>query len=493
MKEKRIVDLISKIESTKEELIAGISDIGELFLKDSYDINDLFGNLTESLLHFGASDVYIFDDSGKPVFSNTANVSKIDPVFLKSKDTSKVKAFLGIDRLKKVVKMGLGCKIEHFCIVSFDDEPKNQDLVLIKLLIRHYSGLVCMLFRFSNLACRVALRLIYNFDKDTYMHSYRVKLYAEGLANIMGFDDESIKKIKVASMLHDFGKLFIPPDILKKPGRLNEEEFEVVKRHVTAGEHFLRAMGVTDKEILDVVKYHHEKLDGSGYPEGRTSLSNICWIIQAADILDAVQTSRSYKESLGIRFLKEEFMKMRGLLPDEVIDATIDFIDSDRFYMDRKKILKKQNHFKVTNHINDVFELVNKLKNENAGLKREVTLYKKIINKEMKELENLREKMKQRKYNVEFILLSSFEKLGKLISVVAFSNGRVVSIYKDPVDIEVLRHCTQKKRKYKTGGKDLYFEYLLTKNGFDICAIFEGKPNGVTPSLKALIEGLNFL
>ncbi len=492
MKEERIVDLISKIESIKEELIAGIDDIGKLFLKDSYNINDLFGNLTKGLLHFGASNVYIFDDSGEPVFSNTTNVSKIDPGFLKSKGTSKIKTFLGIDRLKKVAKMGLGCKNEYFCIVSFDGEPKNQDLVLMKLLIRHYSGLACMLFRFSNLAYRVALRMLYNFDKDTYMHSYRVKLYAEGLANIMGFDNERIKKIKLASMLHDFGKLFIPPNILKKPGRLNEEEFEIVKRHVTAGEHFLRAMGITDKDVLNVVKYHHEKLDGRGYPEGRINLSDMCWIIQAADILDAIQTSRSYKESLGIRFLKEEFLKMRGLLPDEVIDATIDFIGSDRFYVCRKKILKRQSHFEPTNRINDVFELVNKLKNENAGLKREVALYKKIINKEMKELESLRERMKLNKHNVEFVLLNSLEKLGKLISVVVLSNGRVVSIYKDPVDLEVLKHCAQKERELKTSGKDLYFEYLLTRNGFEICAIFEGKPNGVTPSLKSLIEGLNF-
>ncbi len=492
MREEKIINLISKIEAIKEELIKGIDDIGELFLKDKYTFDGLFNNLIKGLLNYGASRIYIYDNKGMPLHSNIEKLSKIDPALLKSKGTTKLKATLQLDKNKKVAKMGLGCNSEYFCVISFENDPKNHVLVLIKLLIRHYSSLICFLSKHNDFACRLALRLLYNFDRDTYMHSYRVKLYSQELAKSLGFDNDQVKKIRLASMLHDFGKLFIPPHILKKPGKLDQDEFEIVKRHVTKGERFLRLMGMTDAEILNVVKYHHEKLDGSGYPEGRRDLSDICWVFQAADILDAIQTSRSYKESLGIKFLKDEFLRMRGYLPDKVIDATINFIGSDRFYVCRKRILKKQNSFKPSNSINDVFEFVNKLKNENAGLKREVALYKKIIDKEMKELESLREKMKLNRHNVEFVLLNSLEKLGKLTSVVIFSNGRVVSIYKDPVDLEVLRHCSEKARNLKTDGKDVYFEYLTTRNGFDICAIFEGKPKGVTPSLKALIEGLAF-
>jgi len=492
MKEEKILDLIGKIEAAKEELVKGINDTGGLFLKDKLPIKELFKNLNKGLLNRGASRVYIFDEKGNPLYANANDLPSIDPVLLKSKGTTKLKEFLKLDSDKKIAKMGLGCKNEYFCVVGFDGEPRNYDLVLIRLLIRHYSSLFCLLKKLNDFACRLALRLLYNFDRDTYMHSYRVKLYAQELARGMGFDDEQIKKVKLASMLHDFGKLFIPPSILKKPGKLDQGEFEIVKRHVTKGEYFLRLMGLMDTCILNVVRYHHEKVDGSGYPEGKKYLDDMCWIIQAADILDAIQTSRSYKESVGIKFLKDEFLKMRGLLPDRVIDATVDFVGSDKFYLCRKKILKRQSFFEPSNNVNDVFELVNKLKNENAGLKREVALYKRIIDKEMKEVENLRQKIGLNRHNVEFVLLDSLEKLGKLSSVVVFKNRKVVSIYKDPVDLEVLECCFNGEKYLKADGKEVNLEYLKTRNGFEICAIFEGKPKMVSPSLRILIEGLAF-
>ncbi len=493
MKEKNILRLIDNLSKFKEELLSNLGDLSELFAKTFKNKNELYEGVAKGLLKFGAVFVCIVDIKGNIVFSYPKSDARSSLLVIDPKATLlNIKSLFNIQNADYMLKEPFGCRNDLFCVVVFSKKVKSHELPLANILIKHFNSLLC----FNTTSDKqqkiisATLKLLYNLDRDTYMHSYRVKLYAYEIAKIFGLDERSTEKIKTASMLHDFGKLFIPVDILKKPGRLTKMEFEIVKRHSIKGYEYLRLFGLEDEEILEVVKYHHEKLDGSGYPEGKIKLSNLCWIVQSADILDAIQSSRSYKNSLGIKFLVDEIEGLREVLPDNVIDATLKFINSDKFYLCRKRIKSKKGVIMQSFELLDNHEAVNKLKDENMGLKREVNLYKKIIQKETKIIESFKDTLKKNSNKIEFILFNTLESLGKLRCVVILEGSSVVSIHKAPISIDIIKCCIDGCSNVSFNNKEIFFEHFLTKSGHDVCAIFEGSKANATPSVNALISSL---
>ena len=134
-------------------------------------------------------------------------------------------------------------------------------------------------------------------DGYTYGHSQRVTRHAEGIARAMGVPEEDVARIRTAAALHDVGKLHTPREILNKPGRLSEEEFAVIKRHPGDGADMLAGIG--DAEITAMVRHHHERLDGAGYPHGLAGedIPLGARIIAVADTFDAMTSSRSYRRA----------------------------------------------------------------------------------------------------------------------------------------------------------------------------------------------------
>ena len=493
MKEKNILKLIDNLSSFKEKLLTDLGDLGELFAITFKNKAELYENLAKGLFKYGAVFVCLVDIKGKVVFSYPKSNARSSLLIVNPEATLlKIKSLFNLQNADYMLKEPLGCKKDLFCIVVFSKKVKSHELPLANILIKHFNSLLC--FSYANdkqqRIISAALKLLYNLDKDTYMHSYRVKLYAFEIAKIFGLGERSLGKIKTASMLHDFGKLFIPVDILKKPGKLTRMEFEIVKRHSMRGYEYLKLFGIEDEEILEIVKYHHEKLDSSGYPEGRTDLSNLCWIVQSADILDAIQSSRSYKNSLGVKFLVDEIEGLRGLLPDNVIDVTLKFIRSDRFYLCRKRIKDKkgvigQSIGSLGNH-----EAINQLKDENMGLKREIDLYKKIIQKEVKIIESFRDALKKNNNKIEFILFNTLASLGKLKGVIVLEGNNIVSIHKAPISIDIIKCCVDGCTNASFNNKEMFFEHFMTKNGRNVCAIFEDSKANITPSANILISSL---
>ena len=162
-------------------------------------------------------------------------------------------------------------------------------------------------------------------SKDPYLkgHSARVALYAVEIASIMGLDDETIQVVSRGAMLHDLGKLSIMDTILRKPDRLTADEFSLIKAHPVVGERILKPLRFLQREAC-CVRAHHERFDGSGYPDGLKGedIPLAARIVTVADVFDAVTSNRPYRTALSVDAARDEIARGRGTHFDpQVADA----------------------------------------------------------------------------------------------------------------------------------------------------------------------------
>jgi putative nucleotidyltransferase with HDIG domain len=152
----------------------------------------------------------------------------------------------------------------------------------------------------SNKDALISLVRIKKKDEYTYMHSLAVSALCISFAQHLGLDAKATKQIGVGGLLHDFGKVKIPLEVLTKPGPLTEKEFEIMKRHVEHGECMLRQTSRIDESSICVTAHHHERLDGTGYPAGlrEDQISLFGQIAAIVDIYDALTAERCYKDSI---------------------------------------------------------------------------------------------------------------------------------------------------------------------------------------------------
>jgi HD-GYP domain-containing protein (c-di-GMP phosphodiesterase class II) len=143
-------------------------------------------------------------------------------------------------------------------------------------------------------------------EKDPYTrgHSDRVTRYSVLIATEMGLKDDDIDKIRISAQLHDVGKIGIEDRILKKPGALTPEEFEIMKTHTTKGAAILRPVEAL-RDMLPGIELHHESLDGRGYPYGLKSdqIPLMPRIIMVADTFDAMTTNRPYQAAMDPEYV----------------------------------------------------------------------------------------------------------------------------------------------------------------------------------------------
>lgn len=135
-------------------------------------------------------------------------------------------------------------------------------------------------------------------NDPVYAHSINVALIANILGRWLDFSDEDLKVLTVAGLLHDVGKSRIPENILNKPGKLSSSEFEIIKNHPIYGHNLLKGRGM-DSRILNATLQHHERSDGSGYPNGLKDdeIDSFAKIIAIADVYDAMTASRDFRSS----------------------------------------------------------------------------------------------------------------------------------------------------------------------------------------------------
>lgn len=159
-------------------------------------------------------------------------------------------------------------------------------------------------------------------DRYTYMHSSRVSKHAIQVAAKMGMGRGEIENLFLASLLHDIGKINVPEEVLKKPGKLTDEEFAMIKKHPGDGADMLRKTAYAD--LADIVEQHHERVNGRGYPFGLKGDEILleAKIIGVCDTFDAMTEDRAYRKALTADFAMNEIKNLAGIQYDpEVVKA----------------------------------------------------------------------------------------------------------------------------------------------------------------------------
>lgn len=173
-------------------------------------------------------------------------------------------------------------------------------------------------------------------DLRTSKHSQRVSEYSAMIAREYGFTEDEQENLRNAALLHDIGKIGIPDSVLNKPARLTDEEYAVMKTHVTRGAEILKDFTLID-HVVEGARYHHERYDGKGYPDGLKGEEIPLYgrIIAIADAFDAMTANRVYRKRQDFDYVMGELHKGRGTQFDpELLDIFLKLIDDKKIDID---------------------------------------------------------------------------------------------------------------------------------------------------------------
>lgn len=170
-------------------------------------------------------------------------------------------------------------------------------------------------------------------DPYTAGHQQRVAELACTVAREMGLGEDDVYGLRMASVIHDLGKITVPAGILAKPGRLSDLEYELIKNHVRTGYDILKKIEFP-WPLADIILQHHERLDGSGYPRGLKDgdIMRPARILAVADVFETMASHRPYRPSLGLQRALDELQDHSGTLYDkEVVSVLIRLVGENRF------------------------------------------------------------------------------------------------------------------------------------------------------------------
>lgn len=181
--------------------------------------------------------------------------------------------------------------------------------------------------------------------KDTYTrgHSDRVSEYSVLLGKKLGLSEEDINTLKIGGLFHDIGKIGVPDSILLKESKLTDDEYSEIKNHPSIGAHILSNATIF-KDVVPIVKHHHERYDGNGYP-GKLKGEEIPYLARiaaVADAFDAMTSRRTYRDSLAIDTVKSEIERCKGTQFDPILaDVFLDILNNE--YNKIEEIREKYN------------------------------------------------------------------------------------------------------------------------------------------------------
>lgn len=170
-------------------------------------------------------------------------------------------------------------------------------------------------------------------DPYTAGHQKHVSELATAIAKEMGLSEEQVNGVHLAAIIHDLGKIHIPAEILSRPGKLSNIEFMLIQTHPQSGYDILKDVKFP-WPIADIILQHHEKIDGSGYPQGLKGNQILleAKIISVADVVEAISSHRPYRAALGIEAALDEIKKGRGIIYEaSVVDACLKLITEKGF------------------------------------------------------------------------------------------------------------------------------------------------------------------
>ncbi len=170
-------------------------------------------------------------------------------------------------------------------------------------------------------------------DKYTNGHSTRVAEYTAMLSRELGYDDETVEKYTNIALLHDIGKIGVPPEVLNKPGKLTDEEFKIIKSHSSLGYRVLKDISIMP-ELAVGAGAHHERPDGKGYPKGLKGdeIPRVAQIIAVADTFDAMYSDRPYRKRMNFDKAVSIIKEVSGTqLESDVVDAFLRLVEQGEF------------------------------------------------------------------------------------------------------------------------------------------------------------------
>lgn len=196
---------------------------------------------------------------------------------------------------------------------------------------------------------KVLIKIIYLIDyKDNYTlkHCENVSKYSILLGKQLGLDKTDLKIIEIGAFLHDIGKIGIPDFLLVKSTSLTNKEFELIKKHVTIGEALMPNVGY--EEIKKIIRYHHERIDGRGYPDGLkgSDIPYFARIVSVADTFDAMITQRAYNNPKTLNEAFTELLKVSNKqvsgsgeiiqqLDSHLVKVFINLIKNNKYLMEK--------------------------------------------------------------------------------------------------------------------------------------------------------------
>jgi HD-GYP domain-containing protein (c-di-GMP phosphodiesterase class II) len=339
--------MIKKIKVKDLKVGMFVHDFNCNWVKHPFFVNQMKikdDKVKDKLLQYGIKEILIDIDQGCDVGGSTVEEIKLDPVkevvkpdkeqksdeageseVIQKKTVQQVPLEREINRARKIqnetvkavgqvindIKMGKHVETKTL-------EPVVDDMV--NSILRNQDALLSM-------------GLLRKTDEYLYYHSMSVCVLMMTFARHMGFDPEEIKEVGIGAMLHDIGTTKVPPVILKKTGRLTDAEYDIIKTHVIHTKDILSSAEGVSELAVRAASEHHERIDGSGYPEGlkEDDISVYGQIIAIVDVYDALTTGRTYRgripptESLKIlydnsgtkfsRELVQKFIRCVGIYP----------------------------------------------------------------------------------------------------------------------------------------------------------------------------------
>ena len=192
---------------------------------------------------------------------------------------------------------------------------------------------IALLRRMTGATIQAIHRMVDMRDPYTGTHQRRTADLSRGIAGKMGLTEDETDGIRMAALIHDIGKIVVPAELLSMPRRLSSHEFEIIKDHVPAGYQILKEIDFP-WPIARIVLQHHERMDGSGYPNGLKGDSILieARIIGIADVVETMSSHRPYRPSLGVEQALSEIDQNRGTLYDpDVVGACMELFQKDGF------------------------------------------------------------------------------------------------------------------------------------------------------------------
>jgi HD-GYP domain-containing protein (c-di-GMP phosphodiesterase class II) len=264
------------------------------FVKKSFFVNDR--DELDQIINSGIKEVFIDTSKGLDVMSEPASapIAKKAVGSVAPQESTDLTTPLSMnEELKQASKIVNRSKE---AITSMFNEARMGKAVNVENAISLVEEITSSVMR--NPGALIGLARLKTKDDYTYMHSVAVCALMVSLARQLGFSNEQTRESGLAGLLHDVGKMTIPLDILNNPGKLTDEEFGVVKEHPTAGHRMLLEGGTVGMIALEVCLHHHEKMNGTGYPDRLSGddISVFARMGAVCDVYDAITSNRPYKQ-----------------------------------------------------------------------------------------------------------------------------------------------------------------------------------------------------